>query len=248
MKGKILLAGESWMTYSTHVKGADSYTTATYEEGGQPLIDALTKGGFEVTYIRNHEAINFFPNTADELAQYDCVLLSDIGSNTLLLRPETMVKSKIMPNRLELLRDYVLAGGACVMIGGYYAFSGIDGKARYGTTPLQEVLPVQCLEHDDREEHPEGVLPAVSKKHPVLDGIPEIWPPFLGYNKTLPICQADIIMTINGDPLLAIKKSGKGRSAVFTSDCSPHWGTPEFVSWEYYAVFWCQLVSYLIGK
>ncbi len=32
-----------------------------------------------------------------------------------------------------------------LMVGGYMSFSGIDAKAKYGRTPLQQALPVLCL-------------------------------------------------------------------------------------------------------
>ena len=31
MSKKVLLAGESWMSYTTHVKGFDSFYTSVYE-------------------------------------------------------------------------------------------------------------------------------------------------------------------------------------------------------------------------
>ena len=43
-----------------------------------------------------------------------------------------------------------------MMIGGYYSFQGINGGARYHRTPVEEVLPVECLPYDDRVEVPEG--------------------------------------------------------------------------------------------
>ena len=33
MNKKVLLAGESWMSYTTHVKGFDSFYTSVYETG-----------------------------------------------------------------------------------------------------------------------------------------------------------------------------------------------------------------------
>ena len=33
MVKRILLAGESWMSYTTHVKGADAFYTSVYETG-----------------------------------------------------------------------------------------------------------------------------------------------------------------------------------------------------------------------
>ena len=38
MATKVLLAGESWVTHSTHVKGFDSFTTSSYSEGGTELM------------------------------------------------------------------------------------------------------------------------------------------------------------------------------------------------------------------
>ena len=41
MSKKVLLAGESWMSYTTHVKGFDSFYTSTYETGEKWLKAAL---------------------------------------------------------------------------------------------------------------------------------------------------------------------------------------------------------------
>ncbi len=48
-----------------------------------------------------------------------------------------------------------------VMIGGYMSFAGIDGKAGYGKTCLQDVLPVTVSASDDRVEKPAGVIPTL---------------------------------------------------------------------------------------
>jgi uncharacterized membrane protein len=151
---RVLMAGESWMTHSLHVKGFDSFTTSTYMEGGTALIAALRSGGVEVTYQPCHVAANGFPDTAEALSAFDVVVLSDIGANTLLLRDSTFVRSEITSNRLELLRTYVEEGGALLMIGGYLTFQGIEGKAAYHGTPVEDVLPVVLSAHDDRRENP----------------------------------------------------------------------------------------------
>ena len=107
MKRKILLAGESWMSYTTHVKGFDAFYTSVYETGEKWLKAALTEGGWEVTFLPNHLACEQFPFTMEELREYDIVILSDIGANTLLLPVPTFSQSVKMPNRCNLLRDYV---------------------------------------------------------------------------------------------------------------------------------------------
>ncbi len=120
------------------------------------------RGGYEVNHVANHKVVSDFPYTLEELQQYDVIILSDIGSNTLLLPESTFQQSKMNPNRCELIKEYVLAGGSFLMIGGYMAFSGIDAKSRYGgETAIKDILPVICLDKDDRVERPEGITPVV---------------------------------------------------------------------------------------
>lgn len=248
MGKRILLAGESWMSYTTHVKGADAFYTSVYETGEKWIKAALEQGGCQVDFLPNHLATEEFPFTMEELRAYDCIILSDIGSNTLLLPADTFVRSIRRPNRCQLIKDYVLEGGALLMVGGYLTFSGVDAKGRWGMTPVQDVLPVKVLEIDDRMEHPEGVTPEVLAAHPALQAVTGGWPHFLGYNKTLPLEGATVPVTICGDPLIAFAEKGKGRSAVFTSDCAPHWGPPEFVNWESYAPMWQGIIHWLVSK
>lgn len=245
---RILLAGESWMTYTTHVKGFDSFYTSSYESGEKWLKEALEKKGHMVDFLPNHLASEQFPYTLEELAQYDCLILSDIGANTLLLPNAVFMQSQVRPNRCELIKNYVLNGGSLLMIGGYLTFSGIDAKGRWGETAVQDVLPVQVLNVDDRQEHPEGRIPQMKGTHPALSGIQGQWPVLLGYNKVLPLADAEIPVWIENDPLIAFTEKGKGRSAVFTSDCAPHWGSPEFMDWEYYGSMWNGIIDWLVQK
>ena len=85
--------------YTTHVKGFDAFYTSTYETGEKWLKAALEAGGYEVTFLPNHLANEEFPFTMEELKQYDLVILSDIGANTLLLPGATFNRSEKMPNR-----------------------------------------------------------------------------------------------------------------------------------------------------
>lgn len=245
MSKKVLIAGESWISYTTHIKGFDTFYTSAYEEGVGAIKTAIEEAGYEVEYLPNHVAAEQFPYTKEEISKYSCVILSDIGSNTLLLPLGTFTRSEKMPNRADLIRDYVNDGGSFLMIGGYMSFTGIDAKTRYGATSIKDVLPVLCLDYDDRAEHPEGVVPEVVQEHEAIAGMPADWPHLLGYNKTLPIDGHDVLVTVNGDPLVAVGEFGQGRSAVFTSDCAPHWGPPEFVSWEHYGRLWKGILDYL---
>lgn len=245
MKKKILLAGESWMSFTTHVKGFDTFYTSVYETGEKWLKRALEDGGYEVDFLPNHEAMEQFPFTMEELKRYNCVILSDIGANTLLLPVATFTKSQVRPNRCNLIRDYVLDGGGLIMVGGYLTFSGVDAKGKWQDTAVQEVLPVLVSDADDRMEHCEGVTPKVQSPHSALQGLPSDWPHLLGYNKTIAKPEADVPVTIDGDPLVAFASYGKGRSAVFTSDCAPHWAPPEFVDWQYYNQLWQAIAGWV---
>jgi uncharacterized membrane protein len=245
---RILLAGESWTSHTIHVKGFDSFTTSEYAEGGTQLIKGLESFGHKVTFIPNHAAPSDFPTTLKGLQAYDAVILSDIGSNTLLIHPDTFKKSVAMNNRCDLLAEYVRKGGGLMMVGGYLSFSGIDGKARYQRTALNAVLPIDMVEGDDRVEAPQGVIPTIiDKKHPVFAGISGSWPAFLGYNQLKAKANTEVLATVGEDVFIAVSRVGKGRSGVFASDCGPHWGPPPFVSWKHYARLWSNLVSYLGG-
>src|SRR5450756_154487 len=106
MAMRVLIVGESWTVHSIHQKGFDSFTTTDYAEGVEWLRSALEQHGHEVVHQPCHVASRKFPFTAKDLAEYDCVMLSDIGANTLLLHPETFAQSKSLPNRLETIREY----------------------------------------------------------------------------------------------------------------------------------------------
>lgn len=241
---RVLIAGESWMVHSIHQKGFDSFTTTEYAEGVGWLRSALEDHGHEVIYQPSHVASREFPFTAGELKQYDCVMLSDIGANTLLIHPDTFSKSKRLPNRLDAIRQYVLEGGGLVMIGGYLTFQGIDGKAQYHLSPVEEVLPVTMRPGDDRLEAPQGLFPIVQMEHEIVQGIEGAWPSLLGLNAVSADTESQIIASAGGHPLLVAGSFGKGRSVAFTSDCSPHWAPPEFVAWEYYGRLWNQIVEW----
>ncbi len=245
MNKRVLLAGESWMSHTTHVKGADCFFTSTYETGEKWLKAALESGGYDVEFLPNHLAGRQFPFELHALKEYACIILSDIGSNTLLLPDETFIKSQARPNRCDLIRDYVLGGGALLMVGGYLTFSGVDAKGKWQDTAVQDVLPVKILNVDDRMEHCEGIAPKVVADHPALAGLPKDWPAILGYNRTVAKDEAEVPVLVGDDPLVAFGTYGEGRSCAFTTDCAPHWAPPEFVTWEYYAALWQGLVGWV---
>ena len=244
---KVLFAGESWMTHSVHVKGFDSFDVSSYNEGGTAMIAALRAGGVEVTYQPSHLAMNDFPLTRDALARFDVVILRDIGANTLLLPDRVFVRSEPSPNRLHLIRDFVRDGGGLLMVGGYLTFQGIQAKGNYHRSAVEDVLPVELSASDDRVEAPQGVTPTIREAgHSVLVGLSD-WPHFLGYNRAVARPDATVLAHVDGDPFVAVRDVGRGRSAVFASDCGPHWGPPAFVDWAGYGPLWVNLATWLAG-
>ena len=126
-------------------------------------------------------------------------------------------------------------------------FNGIGGQGKWWATPVQDVLPVQLLTSDDRMEHCEGVCAEiVNAAHPVLAGIQGAWPPLLGYNKSILKEGAELVATLCGDPFIAFGNYGKGRTGVFSSDCSPHWAPEEFCNWEGYDLLFKNIIDYIV--
>ena len=249
-KRRVLLAGESWVSTATHIKGFDQFSTVTYHLGAEPLVAALKDSPFDLQYMPAHEAQRDFPQTAEALAAYGAVILSDIGSNTLLLHPETWVNSKPTPNRLRAIRAYVENGGGLLMVGGYYSFQGVNGGARYHGTPVEDILPVEILPYDDRVEAPESFTPVVTEpSHPILQGFGADWPNLLGFNEVKPKPEGTVIATVSEDygskPLLVAGTYGEGRTLAWTSDIGPHWLPPEFAAWPGYARLWRQSLEWL---
>ncbi len=243
---RALLLGESWTTHMIHQKGFDSFTTTEYVEGGHEYLDALRSGGWEADHIPAHAIETAFPADPAWIEPYDLVVISDVGANSFLLTRSVFARSESESNRLGIIRDHVLGGAGLLMVGGYLSFSGIDAKARYADSPLADVLPVNVLRTDDRCEHPEGApVSVLDAEHPALGGVGDAWPSLLGYNRTVARAGASVLATVAGDPLVAVSSAGAGRSGVFTSDMSPHWAPPAFMSWAGYAPFWLALSGWL---
>jgi uncharacterized membrane protein len=253
---KILLVGETWMSAASHYKGFDQFGSVTFHSGADPLVKALAGTAFELTHMPAHEAIEKLPFDLAGLQAYDAILLSDIGANSLLLHPDVWLRGKPVPNRLKLLREWTAAGGGLAMIGGYFSFQGIDGRARWHRTPVEDVLPVECLPHDDRLEIPEGFSANVhgSKSHPILKGITGEWPLLLGANEVRlkKIEGVEVLASLpaeqGGHPLLVTGKYGKGRTLAWTSDISPHWLPASFYEWPGYTTLWRNIVGWLANN
>lgn len=250
-KIKVLLAGESWMSVGTHIKGFDQFMAGDYQTGIRDLAAALASTDVELVHMPGHLVATEFPASLEALDAYDVVVLSDVGANTVLLHPDTFLKGKRTPNRLNLLAEWVEKGGGFAMIGGYYTFQGIYGAARYRGTAVEKVLPVTMLANDDRIETPEGFTPAVLGEHPIIAGLSG-WPYLLGLNETaLKPGATPILATGTGPeakPLLAVATHGKGRTLAWTSDIGPHWLPQPFIDWPGYAVLFANMFRWLAKR
>ncbi len=245
-KINVLLAGESWVSSSTHFKGWDFFSSTVYETGIEYMENAFQGTEIHLLHMPGHIAAKEFPLTIDELQKYDVVFLSDIGANTLLLHPDTWLKGKSVNNRLQLLAEWVEEGGGLCMCGGYYSYSGIYGAAKYYRSPLEPVLPVDIHTFDDRVETPQGALPTiVDENHAVIKGMEKEWPHLLGYNELKIKSNAHLIAQIGGHPLLSVMEVGKGRSLSWASDIGPHWCPVEFAEWQGYKQLWVNIVNWL---
>lgn len=112
------------------------------EEGeSRYLVDAMSREGIRLD-VRSPDGL---PNSLQELAGYDGIVLSDIPAH------------RIGEGRMVAIRDYVeKLGGGFVMIGGMNSF-GVGG---YYRTPIEEILPVK-LKAPDQEEFQSSALALV---------------------------------------------------------------------------------------
>jgi uncharacterized membrane protein len=246
---RVLLIGETWTVTRIHTKGFDVVELGGYEDFSTFFRDALRSfPEVEVTHIPNHLVMSSLPTTVEELRQFDVVVISDCGRNTLTMYPNMFVVP-MGPDRVRVIADYVRQGGSLIMAGGYLSFQGYQAKANYHGSAIEDVLPVTISVTDDRVEATEGaVVQVLHGEHAVLAGIPDAWPKFLGYQRVAAKAGADVLAVIgDGDPFIAVWSVGSGRAMAFTSDLAPHWGT-DFVTWEHYGTFWNQAIAWLAGS
>jgi len=244
---QVLLVGESWVASGSHIKGSDVFDQPRYEEGGVELVQALDAAGIGVTRVPAHLASRDFPASAEGLARYGAVIVSDVGADSFELTDDCLAGRRSV-SRLRVLAEWVAGGGALLMVGGYMSFSGIQARAGFARSPLAGVLPVDMLAQDDRVERPDGVEPlVVDPSHPIVAGLPSSWPFLLGYNEVRPKEGASVLVVVGTSPLLVVDTHGRGRVAAFTSDCSPHWASHDFLAWPHYGALFERLVGWLAG-
>lgn len=220
----------------------------------QPFVDALRKiPSADVLSQPSWELYNCSPEQFEErLAWADVIVFGDVETKCMMLHPDFFNRAKwddgyvTFPDRFNILRRWVEDGGHFHMHGGWYSFSGQQGKGGWGRSLFADVLPVQCLETDDLFESTEAFATRVNlPEHPMVQGIDfTTLPPLLGFNETKlrSGCESIVDIQFNGKwyPLLASRQFGKGKVTAWTTGASPHWGI-NFVRWPLYDRFWQQV-------
>lgn len=223
----------------------------------QPLIDALRSiPGAEVISQPSWELYRMSPEGFDERLRWaTTIVFADVETKCLMLHPDFFNRAVwgdrpiTFPDRFDLLREWVDAGGHFHMNGGWLSFAGELGKGGWQRSRFHDVLPVICLPNDDLIESTSGYeIRNGMPEHHATDGID--WatvPPILGFNETTLREGCDCIVEIRNQstwhPLLAERRYGDGRVSCWMTGASPHWGI-NFMKWDAYARFWRQLFEY----
>jgi len=247
---KILYAGDYALISHTYIKGMNSWTSGeAFDERDFLLEPMKADRGLEIDYLPTPYISKNFPVTMEAIKKYDVVMISDVGTDTLLLYPD-IFKIPMGKNRLKLISDYVKEGGGFAAIGGWMSFGGKMGQGKFHKTVLEDILNINCSPYDDRVEVPEGLkYNPVKKDHPLIDGLDWDKSPllFLGYNRFEARDKDGVIAEWNGDPMMVVSQYGKGRTMAFASDLAPHWGQG-FVEWKNYTKFWSKCFRWLANK
>lgn len=93
----------------------------------------------------------------------------------------------------------------------------------------------------------ETFFPELASSSPILSGINEV-PPLHGYVGTSSKDTAQtILVSAQGDPILAQWQYGLGRAVAFTSDASPRWAR-DWVAWDGFPTFWAQAIRFTVNQ
>lgn len=250
-----ILSGPSFYETPFHIapKGLD---VVNY---GKWLKKALeSTGEHEVESVPSWDFYKLAPGEYEKvLEEYDVIIFSDVESKLFQLAPDFFDREQFgkkiltFPDRIRLTNEAAEAGMGFMFLGGWYSFTGEIGKGGWGRTPLAEILPVECLGHEDLRESTEGFTPEVTETGKSQMGNIDFGtcPPILGYNQTLEIPEGNVLMKLKetGDPLLVTRQVGEGKVLAYTSDPAPHWGC-NFVYWDEYQRFWLRCLDMLINK
>jgi uncharacterized membrane protein len=244
---KILYAGDYALISHTYMKGMNSWTHGQAFDEREFVLGAVKDDKeLDVEYLSTPYVSRDFPKTKEELKKYDVIMISDIGTDTLLLYPD-LFKIPMGPNRLDLISEFVKSGGGLMAVGGWMSYGGQMGQAKYHGTILEDILNIDVSPYDDRVEVPQGLkYNPTQPDHPLIKGMDWDKSPllFLGYNKFKARDTNGVIAEWNGDPMMVVNNYGNGRTLACASDIAPHWGQG-FVNWKNYPLFFSKTLRWL---
>lgn len=222
------------------------------------LKDALESSGeHEVTSVPTWDFYRLGPGEYEKILQeYDVIIFSDVEAKNFQLAPSFFDRKKFgtqiltFPDRVRLTVEAIQNGMSAMFLGGWLSFTGEMGKGGWNRTQLAKVLPVTCLDYEDLIESTEGftaVKAVGTQKFSNIDF--GSFPPILGYNKTLPREDCEIILQVKetDDPLVSVGQFGKGQVLAYMSDPAPHWGC-NFVYWQHYNAFWLECLNVVLNS
>ena len=125
------------------------------------------------------------------------------------------------------------------------------GRGRYyeaaEASTMPRIFSKEAIEASRSAIKEEPFNPVKTGSADFLDGLDfASAPPLMGYVMTRARPAAKVLLlTENGDPLLATGRFGLGSSAAFASDASSQWAS-EWLDWKGYGKFWSQLARSLM--
>lgn len=225
---------------------------------GKWLVSAVESSGrHTIKSVPTWDFYNMPPGEYEKvLEEYEIIIFSDVEAKNFQLNPQFFSRhlfgTKVLtfPDRARLTVDALHAGKHMMFLGGWLSFNGEMGKGGWGRTPLKEILPCECLEHEDLRESTEGfIVEAALADHPVLKDIDmDSMPPALGYNIVKPRAGCEVVATWggDGDPAITCAQFGEGRVLAYMSDPAPHWGC-NFIFWKEYNKLWTNACDWLMN-
>jgi hypothetical protein len=173
--------------------------------------------------------INNFPVSYEEILSYDIIILQS-SINCL---------GEI---REEMIKDFVEAGGCLLIFGGYFSY----GKSDVRKGSLSSILPFKITSPFDLKNSKERIN--FKESFPFKELFKDYSPYIFWFHK-VEIDKGEILLEIEGEPLLIEKKYGKGKILCFTGTFLGNKEGKQIPLWEWqnYKEFIKKLVNYGTG-
>lgn len=206
------------------------------------LVGSLRPGGGTNIYQGIQSADQVLRGDPSELKHI--ILLTDGGSDP----------GGIAPAVARMYQNYGITTSV-VAIGQDYARwlhdVAIAGNGKfhlaYDVSTIPAIFTAETLLATRAYISEEDFFPALSTRHPIMDGIGTM-PALKGYVATTPKDIATVILRgPQDDPILASWQYGLGRAAAFMSDATSRWAV-NWLNWPGYSDFWNQTVRWTIIK